>query len=119
MEWRESSFSSTNGGDCVEIATAAIPCIAIRDSKTPGGEIPTVSRSRFAEFIDSALRSSMELVNARWRKSSYSSTNGGECVEVADRTPCVAIRDSKTPAEPSSPFPASASRTSSIHSPRN
>ncbi|WP_019075044.1 DUF397 domain-containing protein [Streptomyces hokutonensis] len=39
----------------------------------------------------------MELANAQWRKSSYSSTNGGECVEVADRTPHIAIRDSKNP----------------------
>lgn len=53
MEWRKSSFSGTNGGDCVEVATAATPCIAIRDSKNPGGAILTVSRSRFVEFVDS------------------------------------------------------------------
>ncbi|MER6059989.1 DUF397 domain-containing protein [Streptomyces sp. NPDC001792] len=36
-----------------------------------------------------------------WRKSSYSSDQGGDCVEIAD-TPCatIAIRDSKTPAGP-------------------
>ncbi|MEV5876750.1 DUF397 domain-containing protein [Streptomyces sp. NPDC052101] len=36
-----------------------------------------------------------------WRKSSYSGDQGGDCVEIAD-TPCatVAIRDSKTPAGP-------------------
>jgi hypothetical protein len=36
-----------------------------------------------------------------WRKSSYSSDQGGQCVEIAD-TPCatIAIRDSKTPAGP-------------------
>lgn len=36
-----------------------------------------------------------------WQKSSYSSDQGGECVEIAD-TPCatLAIRDSKTPAGP-------------------
>ncbi|SED96062.1 protein of unknown function [Streptomyces sp. 3213] len=39
----------------------------------------------------------MELANTQWRKSSYSGTNGGECVEVADRTPHIAIRDSKNP----------------------
>nr|WP_208615038.1 DUF397 domain-containing protein [Streptomyces caeruleatus] len=32
-----------------------------------------------------------------WRKSSYSGNTGGECVEVADLTPCVAVRDSKDP----------------------
>lgn len=30
-----------------------------------------------------------------WRKASYSSTNGGDCVEVADLGGQVAVRDSK------------------------
>ncbi|MFE9447954.1 DUF397 domain-containing protein [Streptomyces sp. NPDC006739] len=36
-----------------------------------------------------------------WRKSSYSSDQGGECVEIAE-APCtaVAVRDSKTPTGP-------------------
>jgi hypothetical protein len=38
----------------------------------------------------------MDLSGARWRKSSYSSANGGQCVEVALNLPgIVAIRDSK------------------------
>ena len=33
---------------------------------------------------------------ARWRKSSYSGGNGGDCVEVASNRPgVVAVRDSK------------------------
>ncbi|MYS80187.1 DUF397 domain-containing protein [Embleya scabrispora] len=34
----------------------------------------------------------------RWRKSSYSSDNGGNCVEVADGCAAVPVRDSKAPA---------------------
>ncbi|MEU6177677.1 DUF397 domain-containing protein [Streptomyces coeruleorubidus] len=34
---------------------------------------------------------------AAWRKSSYSGTSGGECVEVADLGPGVGVRDSKMP----------------------
>ena len=34
---------------------------------------------------------------AAWRKSSYSSDTGGECVEVATLTPHIAVRDSKAP----------------------
>jgi hypothetical protein len=30
-----------------------------------------------------------------WRKSSYSSDNGGECVEVASTAETVAVRDTK------------------------
>ena len=37
-------------------------------------------------------------VGAVWRKSSYSSGNGGQCVEVArDPAGVVAVRDSKDP----------------------
>lgn len=35
-----------------------------------------------------------------WRKSSYSSDTGGQCIEVADLAPHVAVRDSKNPAGP-------------------
>lgn len=42
-----------------------------------------------------------DLTNARWRKSSYSDGNGGECVEVADGVPgVVPVRDSKVPSGP-------------------
>ncbi|MFL9653371.1 DUF397 domain-containing protein [Streptomyces sp. PB17] len=36
----------------------------------------------------------------QWRRSSYSSDQGGECVEVAELPATVAVRDSKTPAGP-------------------
>ncbi|WP_329278239.1 DUF397 domain-containing protein [Streptomyces sp. NBC_00691] len=36
----------------------------------------------------------------RWRKSSYSGPNGGDCVEVADLVAHVAVRDSKNPEGP-------------------
>jgi hypothetical protein len=40
-----------------------------------------------------------------WRKSSYSGSNGGGCVEVADNLPgFVAVRDSKDPDGPALPF---------------
>lgn len=37
----------------------------------------------------------MELVDVRWRKSSYTTSNGGDCVEVARLAEGVGIRDSK------------------------
>ena len=44
----------------------------------------------------------MHVTRATWRKSSYSSGNGGQCVEVAGRPQCgaVAVRDSKDPDGP-------------------
>jgi hypothetical protein len=42
---------------------------------------------------------------AQWRKSSYSGSNGGGCVEVADNLPgIVAVRDSKDPDGPNLVF---------------
>ncbi|MGC5289977.1 DUF397 domain-containing protein [Micromonospora sp. DT231] len=38
----------------------------------------------------------MDMTDARWRKSTKSGTNGGNCVEVADNLPgVVLVRDSK------------------------
>ncbi|MFJ8049906.1 DUF397 domain-containing protein [Streptomyces luteogriseus] len=35
-----------------------------------------------------------------WRKSSYSGDQGGDCVEVAEASAAIAVRDSKHPAGP-------------------
>jgi hypothetical protein len=38
----------------------------------------------------------IDLSNVTWRKSSYSNTDGGECIEVSDSVPpLVPVRDSK------------------------
>ncbi|MCF6473868.1 DUF397 domain-containing protein [Nonomuraea sp. MG754425] len=43
----------------------------------------------------------MDLSDALWRKSSRSSDNGGQCVEVAMNLPgVIAVRDSKDPDGP-------------------
>lgn len=41
----------------------------------------------------------LDLSRARWRKSSYSG-NSGNCVEMAELTKVVVIRDSKNPNAP-------------------
>jgi hypothetical protein len=47
----------------------------------------------------------MDLSRAKWRTSSYSSSNGGTCVEVAGNVPgVVAVRDSKDPEGPKLAF---------------
>jgi hypothetical protein len=46
-----------------------------------------------------------DLTSAMWRKSSYSSANGGNCVEVACNLPgAVAVHDSKNPDGPKLAF---------------
>jgi hypothetical protein len=47
----------------------------------------------------------LELECADWRKSTLSSSNGGNCVEVARNLPgVVAVRDSKDPDGPALAF---------------
>ena len=51
----------------------------------------------------------MNLTEADWHKSSYSSSNGGNCVEVARNLPgVVAVRDSKDPGGPALALPPAA-----------
>ncbi|MEU5160216.1 DUF397 domain-containing protein [Streptomyces sp. NPDC020875] len=52
--WCTSSYSS-NGGDCVEVATnLAIPhgTVPVRDSKNPTGPALAVTATAFAAFVD-------------------------------------------------------------------
>ncbi|MFC7828503.1 DUF397 domain-containing protein [Streptomyces sp. NPDC057375] len=51
----------------------------------------------------------IDLSAVSWRKSSYSNTSGGDCVEVAPNLPSlVPVRDSKDPARGALLFAASA-----------
>ena len=48
------------------------------------------------------------MTSARWRTSSYSGDNGGNCVEVGTTAPAIAVRDSTDPGGPVLTFPAHA-----------
>ncbi|MFJ1879671.1 MULTISPECIES: DUF397 domain-containing protein [unclassified Streptomyces] len=50
--WRKSSYSGTNGGDCVEVVDG-LPCaVPVRDSKNPGGPFLTVGADAWQSFVD-------------------------------------------------------------------
>ncbi|MGV9451009.1 DUF397 domain-containing protein [Streptomyces sp. NPDC003635] len=49
--WRKSSYSGDQGGDCVEIAEGA-GAVAVRDSKTPAGPILTLDPAAFTTFVN-------------------------------------------------------------------
>lgn len=51
MQWRKSSYSSSNGGNCVEVADGLPALAPIRDSKDPHGPALTFSADAFAAFI--------------------------------------------------------------------
>jgi uncharacterized protein DUF397 len=52
-EWRKSTKSGNNGGDCVEVADNLPGVVAVRDSKDPAGPAlifpPTAWRAFLAE----------------------------------------------------------------------
>lgn len=48
--WRTSSFSS-NGTDCVELATDGLTWGAVRDSKNPDGDVLTVDARPFRSLV--------------------------------------------------------------------
>ncbi len=49
VTWRKSSYSGNNGGDCVEVGTAA-RMIAVRDSKDPHGPVLAFSPQTWRRF---------------------------------------------------------------------
>jgi Domain of unknown function (DUF397) len=54
LTWRKSSYSSSNGGNCVEVAKTS-HVIAVRDSKNPGDAAAlTFTRSNWRAFINHA-----------------------------------------------------------------
>ncbi|MFE7619415.1 DUF397 domain-containing protein [Streptomyces sp. NPDC057496] len=77
LEWFKSSYSSDEGGACLEVA------YEWRKSSYSGDE--------GGQCLE---------VGYDWQKSSHSASEGGACVEVAAHTAAVHIRDSKNPDGP-------------------
>ncbi|MDT0461430.1 DUF397 domain-containing protein [Streptomyces gibsoniae] len=52
LSWRKSSYSSDQGGDCVEIAELPGAAVAVRDSKTPTGPVLAFPPAVFTTFVE-------------------------------------------------------------------
>ncbi|WP_436791197.1 DUF397 domain-containing protein [Yinghuangia sp. YIM S10712] len=50
LDWRKSSYSGGNGGECVEVAPAPA-AVFIRDSKNPSGTRLNVTTSVWSTFV--------------------------------------------------------------------
>ncbi|QNP69994.1 DUF397 domain-containing protein [Streptomyces roseirectus] len=48
--WRKSSYSSNEGGNCVEVASHP-SAVHIRDSKNPAGPVLTLATSAWTSFL--------------------------------------------------------------------
>jgi Domain of unknown function (DUF397) len=51
--WRKSSYSSANGGNCVEAAADGPGVVAVRDSKDPDGPALAFTPADWSDFIAS------------------------------------------------------------------
>jgi uncharacterized protein DUF397 len=49
-EWRKSSYSSANGGNCVEVARNLAATVAVRDSKDPQGPVLEFTPDEWRSF---------------------------------------------------------------------
>ncbi|MFG3548412.1 DUF397 domain-containing protein [Streptomyces sp. NPDC047725] len=51
LAWRKSSYSGDQGGNCVEVAELPAT-VAVRDSKNPAGPVLTLSPAAFSGFVN-------------------------------------------------------------------
>ncbi|MFF2850143.1 DUF397 domain-containing protein [Streptomyces sp. NPDC058001] len=51
VAWRKSSYSSTNGGDCLEVGEGLTAVVPVRDSKDPQGPALVFGHSAWTAFV--------------------------------------------------------------------
>lgn len=49
--WRKSSYSNGDGGDCLEVADGYPGVIPVRDSKTPASPVLLINPTAWSDFI--------------------------------------------------------------------
>ena len=60
-QWRKSSFSGGNGGNCVEVASNLPGIIAVRDSKDPDGPALTFAPEAWDTFTTAIRHGEFDL----------------------------------------------------------
>ncbi|GAA2091839.1 DUF397 domain-containing protein [Actinomadura alba] len=60
VQWRKSSHSGGDGGQCVEVASLD-PAIAVQDSKNPGGAKLTFDAASWRAFVHRVKASEYDL----------------------------------------------------------
>ncbi|MFE3827501.1 DUF397 domain-containing protein [Streptomyces sp. NPDC059092] len=58
--WRSSTYSQNNGGECIEVADGIAHTIPVRDSKTPEGPHLTFPHAAFGAFVHAVRRGQFE-----------------------------------------------------------
>ncbi|MEV8397446.1 DUF397 domain-containing protein [Streptomyces niveus] len=53
--WRTSSYSGSNGGECVQVAVGIPGIVPVRDSKNPTGPVLALTPTVWAHFVAYAV----------------------------------------------------------------
>ncbi|MEV8414168.1 DUF397 domain-containing protein [Streptomyces niveus] len=53
--WRKSSYSGSNGGECVQVAVGIPGIVPVRDSKNPTGPVLALTPIAWADFVTYAV----------------------------------------------------------------
>ncbi|MEU9150231.1 DUF397 domain-containing protein [Streptomyces sp. NPDC048417] len=56
MTWRKSSYSNSDGGECLEVAADIPSLVPVRDSKAPDRGALLFGASAWSAFIDGVAR---------------------------------------------------------------
>ncbi|WP_282792781.1 DUF397 domain-containing protein [Streptomyces sp. CC224B] len=94
LVWFKSSYSSDEGGACLEVAH---DWRKSSYSTEQGGACLEVSRGWCKSSHSGSDGGNCLQVRAGWRRSSYSGSEGGQCLEMAPALTTIHIRDSKDP----------------------
>ncbi len=60
-QWRKSSYSSANGGNCVEVTQNRLRSVAVRDSKDPQGPALALTPDQWQAFTDQVKAGAFDL----------------------------------------------------------
>jgi hypothetical protein len=58
-QWRKSSYSNPDGGNCVEVADGFPGAVPVRDSKDTTGPVLTVHATAWRRFVDGLKNGSL------------------------------------------------------------
>ncbi|MFJ2088158.1 DUF397 domain-containing protein [Streptomyces sp. NPDC087901] len=49
--WRKSTYSGNTGGECVEVADGCAASVPVRDSKNPSGPVVVIGADAWQDFV--------------------------------------------------------------------
>ncbi|MFJ5290093.1 DUF397 domain-containing protein [Streptomyces sp. NPDC088348] len=56
VRWRKSSYSNSDGGQCVEVADGCAEVVPVRDSKNPHGPVLAFAAAGWESFVSAVKR---------------------------------------------------------------